>query len=113
MPNNTLLEFDEIVEYVTEGPVFHTIKPGDLVADRADDTVTSRELLILYVMEGFIHALKIKSHNLDLAAVEWDSAIPAAVRLRINAWLTKRGWPTVPSGYTWRQLVAAIKARLS
>lgn len=113
MPTNDIPEFDQIVEYVTEGPVFHAVRVADLTAEQPADTALNRDQLILTVMEGFVHALKIKTHSLDLAAAEWDNPIPIAIRLRINTWLTSRGYPNVPSGYTWRQLLAAIKARLS
>ena len=46
-------------------------------------------------------------------ALAWPAvnvAIPNAIRLRINAWLAARGLPTVPSGWTWLQLLRRVKA---
>jgi hypothetical protein len=36
---------------------------------------------------------------------ELDDVIPAARRTRINEWLTDRGYPTVPAGWTYRHLI--------
>lgn len=64
------------------------------------------------VLEDFIHILAIKTRNMDLTSADFNNVIPAGIRLKINVFLTAKGWPTVPAGYTWRQLFDAIKARL-
>jgi len=44
---------------------------------------------------------------------ELDGVISSAVRTKINNWLTARGYPTIPAGWTYRQVVNAIFKRLN
>ena len=44
---------------------------------------------------------------------ELDGVIAAGVRTKLNAWLTARGYPTIPAGWTYRQVVMAICKRLN
>jgi hypothetical protein len=39
---------------------------------------------------------------------ELNDVIPAARRTRINEWLTDRGYPTIPAGWTYRQVILKI-----
>lgn len=43
---------------------------------------------------------------------ELDDVITAARRTRINEWLTARGYPNIPAGWTYRQVLDAIAKRL-
>jgi hypothetical protein len=42
---------------------------------------------------------------------ELDNSIGAARRTAINNWLSARGWPNIPAGMTYRQVVAAVYRR--
>jgi hypothetical protein len=42
---------------------------------------------------------------------ELDSVITTAARNRINIWLTARGYPNIPVGWTYRQVTIAIAVR--
>lgn len=44
---------------------------------------------------------------------ELDTVISSAVRSRINGWLTARGYPTIPAGWTYRQVIIAIFKRIN
>jgi len=46
-------------------------------------------------------------------APELDNVIPPGVRTRLNTWLTARGYPTIPAGWTYRQVVLAIFRRMN
>lgn len=51
----------------------------------------------------------------DSGGVRWpelDGVIASAVRTKVNTWLTARGWPTIPVGWTYRQVVKAILQRM-
>ncbi len=39
---------------------------------------------------------------------ELEDVIPLARRTRINEWLSARGYPTIPAGWTYRQAITAI-----
>ena len=43
---------------------------------------------------------------------ELDATIGAAARTKINNWLTARGYPNIPSGWTYRQVVKEIYKRV-
>ena len=42
-----------------------------------------------------------------------DNVIASAVRTRINNWLSARDYPTIPAGWTYRQVINAIFKRLN
>jgi len=48
----------------------------------------------------------------DVKWAELDTTIPSAVRTKLNTWLTNHGQPTIPAGWTYRQVVVAIFTRL-
>jgi hypothetical protein len=39
---------------------------------------------------------------------ELDIVISSGIRTKINTWLTARGYPTVPAGWTYRQVVQKV-----
>jgi len=43
---------------------------------------------------------------------ELDDVITSARRTRINSWLTARGYPNIPAGWSYRQVLDAICIRL-
>lgn len=45
-------------------------------------------------------------------ADEFETVITATRRTRINTWLTARGYPTIPAGWSYRQVVLAVGRRL-
>jgi len=51
----------------------------------------------------------------DNGVVKWaelDNVITTAHRTKLNTWLTARGYPNIPAGWTYRQVVRAIIRRL-
>ena len=44
---------------------------------------------------------------------ELDNPISTVVRTRLNTWLTGRGYPTIPTGRTYRQVIDAVYKRLN
>lgn len=109
-------DFGEYIEYISQAaPV-----------QQGDDTyyglgfyhspITRHELLegltLREVLENYIKVFRILSRVLDLELSELNTAIPAGVRSRINAWLSGHGWPTIPSGWTYKQLLVAVKERV-
>jgi hypothetical protein len=46
-------------------------------------------------------------------APELDNTIAPAVRTRLNGWLTARGYPNIPAGWTYKQTVLAIYQRVN
>lgn len=49
----------------------------------------------------------------DTRWAELDGVIAAAVRTRLNTWLTARGYPTIPAGWTYRRVIEAVYKRLN
>jgi hypothetical protein len=49
----------------------------------------------------------------DVRWAELDGVIAAGVRTKLNDWLTARGYPTIPAGWTYRQVVRAVFKRFS
>ncbi len=48
----------------------------------------------------------------DVRWAELDGVIGSTARTRINTWLSARSLPTIPVGWTYRQVVLAIFKRL-
>jgi len=44
---------------------------------------------------------------------ELDGTITPAIRTKLNTWLSNRGYPTIPAGRTYRQVVMAVFRRLN
>jgi hypothetical protein len=44
---------------------------------------------------------------------ELNDVITVAKRTRINTWLTSRGYPTIPAGWTYRQVIRTLCRRLN
>lgn len=44
---------------------------------------------------------------------ELDSTVSLAVRTKLNTWLTARGYPMIPEGWTNRQVVLAVCKKLN
>jgi hypothetical protein len=44
---------------------------------------------------------------------ELEDVIPTARRNRINEWLTARGYPTIPAGWTYRHAIRVMCQRLN
>lgn len=49
----------------------------------------------------------------DVRWAELDGAFPTALRTRMNTWLTARGFPTIPTGKTYRWVALQIFKRLN
>jgi hypothetical protein len=44
---------------------------------------------------------------------ELDGTIAPAVRTKLNTWLTNRGYPNIPAGWTYRRVVREIYERIN
>lgn len=44
--------------------------------------------------------------------VELDNTVTTAIRTKLNNWLTARGYPNIPAGWTFRRIVQEIYARM-
>jgi hypothetical protein len=44
---------------------------------------------------------------------ELDGTIAPAVRTKLNTWLTNRGYPTIPAGWSYRQVINAVYQRVN
>lgn len=49
----------------------------------------------------------------DVRWAELDGVIAAGVRTKLNTWLTARGHPNVPAGWSYRQVVTAVFQRIN
>ena len=99
------LDFGELVEYVTEGPVYHHV-----ALDQHDWTM--REV-VEAVLEDYVKVFRITARLLNLDRDDLNTVIPAGVRTRINTWLANRGYQTIPAGWTYKQLLVAIRSRVA
>lgn len=108
-------EFGQFVEYITqaapverEGDIYYGLEFHHLPLTRLDLTDDGP---LRAILEDYVKVFRILSRVLDLELPELTNVIPNAIRLRINVWLTSRGYPTIPAGWTWKQLLVAIKQR--
>jgi hypothetical protein len=46
-------------------------------------------------------------------APELNNVVTAAVRTKLNTWLTARGYSTIPAGWTYRQIVLVVFQRVN
>lgn len=44
---------------------------------------------------------------------ELDGVIAAGVRTKLNAWLSSRGYPNIPAGWTYKQVIREVFRRLN
>jgi hypothetical protein len=44
---------------------------------------------------------------------ELDGTIAPAVRTKLNTWLTNRGYPNIPAGWSYRQVINAVYQRVN
>lgn len=52
----------------------------------------------------------------ESGAIRWaelDNPISPAVRTRLNTWLENRDYPTIPAGWTYRQVILAVYRRVN
>ena len=60
-----------------------------------------------------VYGIVVVTESGNVKWAELDGVIAATVRNRLNAWLTARGYPTIPAGWTYKQVVNAIFKRLN
>jgi hypothetical protein len=122
MPDYAIIpNFGQLTEFITQGPltdgtygiIINTVPLADHDLAGTTDTLGGDLVLKLQnILEDYVKVLAIKSRVMDLTNIQFNAVIPTAIRNRINAWLTARGWTNVPSGWTYKQLLNAIKVRL-
>ena len=98
-------EFGQLTEYVTEGPVFHRVSLGQ------HDFGTHH--VIGAVLADYVKVFRIVGRVTSLDGTDLTTVIPDGIRTKINTWLANRGYPTVPVGWTYRQLLIAIRNRVT
>jgi hypothetical protein len=49
----------------------------------------------------------------DVRWAELDGNIAAAIRMKLNTWLSNRGYPTIPAGWTYRRVVREVFQRIN
>lgn len=119
MPNYaTIPDFSQYVEFVTQAPngvdvVINSVPISSFDLEGNDPMSGDVESKINTIFEGYVKVLMIRAREMDLASAEFDAVIPETMRLRMNAWLTKRSWVNIPTGYTWKQLLTGIKTNLA
>lgn len=59
-----------------------------------------------------VRGLCAMTENETVKWAELDGVITTAVRTKLNTWLTARGYPNIPAGWTYRQVARAIIRRL-
>ncbi len=71
----------------------------------------------LYVISGTaaqLTAINALAHVYGIASLAaLDNALSDAVRNRLNTWLADRGYPTIPAGWTGRQVVLWLYKRVN
>ena len=111
-------EFGQMVEYITQaepvgdhyGLVFHHLPVTRAGLDLDDDGVV--DIRIREIFQDYIKVFRILVRELNLTFDDLNNVIPNRIRLRLNVWLTARGWQTIPVGTTWKQLLVAIRTRV-
>ena len=73
---------------------------------------TAAQLIAINALANVI-GLVAMTETGDVRWAELDGNLPAALRTRLNTFLTARGWPTIPTGWTYRQTVVEIFKRLN
>jgi len=109
-------DFGQLVEYITQaapidqdGELHYGLEFHHLPITRHEtgELLTLRAILIDYVK---VFLIRVRELDMDLS--ELIDPIPNAIRLRINTWLTERGYPTIPTGTTYKQFLVALRNRI-
>jgi hypothetical protein len=121
MPNYAQIpDFGQLVEYITQaepaivdgetlyGLVFNRMPMTSFFGGDEQDEANT----IHHILSDYIHVFKIINRALNLDGIDLDNVIPLRIRTKINAWLSNHGYPTVPAGWTYKQMLLAIKARV-
>jgi hypothetical protein len=73
---------------------------------------TGPQLAALNALPGVVGLVAVlESGNVKWA--ELDGTIAPAIRTKLNTWLSARGYPPIPAGRTYRQVVLDIYKRLN
>lgn len=114
MPNYAAIPyFSQYVEYVTQ------IAPDkDQFCDVAINTVPisqvdlTNPITLKIYFDDFVNLLKLKSRQPDLTGEDFKTVIPAAIRLKLNTWLTANGFVTANVTSTYAQVLTAMRLKL-
>jgi hypothetical protein len=60
-----------------------------------------------------VYGIVVVTESGDERWVELDGTIAPAVRTRLNTWLTNRGHPNIPAGWTYRQVLNVVYKRMN
>ena len=104
--------FGQLVEYITQGPLVDDTY-GIVFHHVSIDQHGFAEILVLHgVLEDYVKVLRVIKRVLDLSPTKLNTVIPSGIRTRINTWLTNHMYPTIPVGWTYKQLLIAIRDRV-
>jgi len=73
---------------------------------------TAAQLAAINSLPGIVGLVAVTENG----AVRWaelDNVIGAAVRTKLNNWLTARGYPNIPAGWIYRRVVREVFQRLN
>jgi len=73
---------------------------------------TGAQLIALNALPNVVGIVAV-TQNGDVRWAELDGTITPAVRTKLNTWLTNRGYPSIPAGWTNRQVVDAVFKRIN
>lgn len=73
---------------------------------------TGAQLTAIDALPGVIGIVAVTESG-DVRWPELDGIIGEAVRAKVNTWLSGHGWPTIPAGWRYRQVVVAVYRRFN
>ena len=76
-------------------------------------TATTAQLAAINVLPQVFFICLVTAPENAARWPELEDVIPTPRRTRINEWLSARGYPTIPAGWTYRQTIRAICRRLN
>ncbi len=73
---------------------------------------TGPQLIAINALSN-VYGLVAMTESGSIRWAELDGTVTTAQRTKWNAWLSARGYPTIPVGWSYRQIVLAVFKRLN
>ncbi len=73
---------------------------------------TAAQLLVLNALPSVLGIVGVTEDSVVKWA-ELDGIITAPVRTKLNVWLVNRGYPTIPLGWSYRQVINTVYQRIN
>ncbi len=113
-------DFGQIVEYITQADpvqqgenIYYGLKFYHMPITRDDlNDDNTIDISLREILADYVKVFRILIRMLDLELPELDNVIPNRIRLRVNVWLSNRGYPTIPAGTTYKQFLVALRNRI-